>query len=181
VDLETASVAISEFQAILVPDLLQTPDYTRAISPHAANLPQHENDAWSARQEWLASRRAPACTFFLHEYVLRLPIGGPVVMSDQLHYLLRQSVRPNLTIRVIPAHLGAHPGLAGPFTLLEVRDFKPIVYLNNATTSLFLETPTEIDTYRTILADLEKTALDQGQSRELITTVAYVFGDDSRT
>lgn len=183
VDLETASVAISEFQTTLVPGLLQTAGYTRAMVPHSPTVPQDRSDArdevWLARLEWLASRRAPACTFFLHEHVLRLPIGGAAVMSDQLHFLLRLSVRPNLTIRVVPAHLGAHPGLAGPFTLLEVRDFKPIVYLDSATTSLFLETPTEIDTYRTILTALDHAALDQRQSRELITTVAHAFGEDT--
>ena len=78
--------------------------------------------------------------------------------------------------------MGAHAGMSGHFMLLEVRDFKPIVYLDSETSSLFLETPIEIDAYRNILAALEDTALDEGQSRNLIADVATELyadrGDD---
>ncbi|MDQ3988315.1 MAG: DUF5753 domain-containing protein [Actinomycetota bacterium] len=111
-------------------------------------------------------------SFYLHEAVLRLPIGGPAVMSDQLHHLLRISVRSYLTLRVLPASLGAHAGLSGPFTLMEFADFRPVVYLDSETSSLFLEKPEEIAAYRRILGALVDTALGEGQSRELIATVA---------
>jgi len=59
-------------------------------------------------------------------------------MSDQLHHLLRMSVRPYLTLRVVPAALGAHAGIAGHFTLLEFAELKPVAYLDSQTSSLFL-------------------------------------------
>jgi len=93
-------------------------------------------------------------------------------MSDQLHHLLRMSVRSYVTLRVIPASLGAHAGLAGPFTLMEFADFRPVVYLDSETSSLFLEKPEEITAYRRILGALAGTALGEGQSRELIATLA---------
>jgi hypothetical protein len=125
-----------------------------------------------ARQR-LLSRQPPArFTFFIHEFVLRLPVGGPAVMSDQLHHLLRMSVRPYLTLRVVPAALGAHAGIAGHFTLLEFVEFKPVAYLDSQTSSLFLEGPEEISAYRHILATLAGTALKEGESRELIATPA---------
>jgi hypothetical protein len=73
---------------------------------------------------------------------------------------------------VLPASLGAHAGLAGSFTLIEFADFRPVVYLDSETSSLFLEKPEEIAAYRRILGALAGTALDEGQSRELIATVA---------
>lgn len=88
-------------------------------------------------------------------------------MSDQLHHLLRMSMLPCVTLRVVPAALDAHAALAGPFILMEFADFRPVVYLESTTASLFLELPVEIEAYQTIL-----TALDEGQSRELIASLA---------
>jgi hypothetical protein len=103
---------------------------------------------------------------------LRVPVGGPAIMSDQLHYLLRMSARANVTIRVVPARVGAHAGMSGSFTLMEILDFKPIVYLDSEISSVFLETPTEIDAYRNILAALDDLALDEQHTRELLADMA---------
>jgi hypothetical protein len=104
--------------------------------------------------------------------VLRLPVGGAAVMSEQLHHLLRMAVRPYLTLRVLPASLGAHAATAGSFILMEFAEFKPVVYLDSETSSVFLELPVEIDAYRSILAALAQTALGEEDSRELIATLA---------
>jgi hypothetical protein len=176
IDHEKKATAISDFQAIVVPGLLQIGDYARAIMRRSANLPPEEIEdrveARLARHSLISRDRPPKFTFFLHEFVLRTPVGSSAVMSDQLHSLMRISVRPYITLRVVPAGLGAHAAMASSFTLLDVRDFKPIVYLESATSSLFLETPIEIDAYRNILAALEDTALDEGQSRNMIADVA---------
>jgi len=176
IDHEKKSTAISEYQGNLVPGLLQTGDYVRAVISRNVNVPVEEVEdrveARLARQSLISRDRPPTFMYFLHEFVLRTPVGGPEVMSDQLHSLLRFSVRPYLTIRIVPARIGAHAGMSGHFMLLDVRDFKPIVYLDSETSSLFLETPVEIDAYRNVLAALEETALDEGQSRDLIANVA---------
>jgi len=89
-----------------------------------------------------------------------------------LHHLLRMSVRSYLTLRVVPASLGAHAAINGTFTLLEFAEFRPVVYLESETSSLFLEKLAETQAYRRILGALAGTALDEGQSRELIATLA---------
>ncbi|MGH4019854.1 MAG: helix-turn-helix domain-containing protein [Pseudonocardiaceae bacterium] len=176
IDHENKAVTISEFQATLVPGLLQTGDYARAVISRSANMPAEEVEervaARLARQSLFSRERPAQFTFYLHETLLRLPIGGPAVMSDQLHHLLRMSVRSYLTLRVLPASLGAHAGLAGPFTLMQFTDFRPVVYLDSETSSLFLEKLEETTAYRHILGALAETALGEGQSRELIATVA---------
>jgi len=176
IDHENKAIAISEFQEPGMPGLLQTGDYTRALLSRSGNVPADEVDARVAarlaRQSLFSREHPPRFTFYLHEFVLRLPVGGAVVMSDQLHHLLRMSVRPYLTLRVVPAALGAHAGMAGAFTLMEFTDFRPVVYLESITSSLFLEKPVEIDAYRLILEALAETALGEGESRELIATLA---------
>ncbi len=176
IDHEDKAVAISDFQAMMVPGLLQTGDYARALIRDPRTVPADEvADRVSARlaRQRLFTRERPArFTFFIHELVLRLPVGGPAVMSDQLHHLLRMSVRPYLTLRVVPAALGAHAGIAGHFKLLEFAEFKPVVYLDSQTSCLFLEEPTEIAAYQHILATLAGTTLNEGESRELIATLA---------
>jgi hypothetical protein len=93
-------------------------------------------------------------------------------MSDQLHHLLRMSVRPYLTLRMVPAALGGHAWTGGPFQLMEFAEFRPVAYLEGETSSLFLEKPEETAAYQSILAALAETALKEGESGELIATLA---------
>jgi uncharacterized protein DUF5753 len=118
------------------------------------------------------------CAFYIHEFALRLPVGGADVMSEQLHRLLRLGVRPNVSIRVLPAAIGPLAATAGPFIMMEFAEIKPVVYLESETSSLFLELPIEIDAYRSILDSLDATALSEGQSREFIGDLAVeLYGD----
>ncbi len=180
--LEDQAVSYSDIQPVLVPGLLQTGDYARAVISYLANVPAAEVDervaARLARQIVFTRDRPARFTFYLHESVLRLPVGGPVVMSDQLHHLLRMSVRPYITLRVIPGSLGAHAATAGPFIFMEFAEFKPVVYLESATSSLFLEKPEEIQAYQCILRALAQTALGEGESRELIASLATELSAD---
>jgi transcriptional regulator with XRE-family HTH domain len=176
IDHENKAVSYSDTQPMLVPGLLQTGDYARALLKEAGRVPVSEIDdrvaARLARQS-VFSREWPArFEFYLHEFVLRLPVGGAAVMSDQLHHLLRMAVRSYLTLRVVPASLGGHAATAGPFILMEFADFRPVAYLESETSSVFLELPVEIDAYRGILGTLAKTALGEEESRELIATLA---------
>jgi transcriptional regulator with XRE-family HTH domain len=176
IDHENKAVAISGFEATVVPGLLQTGDYTRALIREAGTLPPEEIDARVAARlarQALFSRSDPArFTFYLHEFVLRLPVGGPAVMSDQLGQLHRMSTRPYLTLRVVPAALGGHAAINGSFRLMEFTEFKPVAYLESETSSVFLEKPMEIAAYRNILAALAETALGEEESRQLIATLA---------
>jgi transcriptional regulator with XRE-family HTH domain len=129
VDHEIRAKTISDFQTALVPGLLQTDAYARAVISSNANVSGDEIEdrvsARLARQTLLTRSHSPVFTFFVHEFVLRTPVGGPLTMSDQLHQLLRSSVLPNVTVRVVPAALGAHAGMSGSFSLLDVAGFRP--------------------------------------------------------
>ncbi len=176
IDHENKAVTIDHFEATLVPGLLQTTDYARALIRQAGTTPAGEIEdrvaARLGRQSLFGRERPVRFTFFIHEFVLRLPVGGPAVMVEQLEHLLRRATRPYLTLRVVPAALGGHAAINGSFELMEFADFRPVAYLESETSSLFLEKPEEIAAYRRILGLLAETALSEGQSAELIATLA---------
>ncbi len=182
IDHENKAVAISDFQPMVVPGLLQTAEYARALIRETGNVPTDEVDdrvaARLARQNLFSRDRPARFTFYLHEFALRLPVGGPAVMFEQLDHLLRMSRRSYLTLRVLPAALGGHAGIAGQFMLMEFAEFKPVAYLDSETACLFLEKPEEIAAYRRILAALAETALGEGESRELIAALATGLSAD---
>ncbi|MGH3828539.1 MAG: DUF5753 domain-containing protein [Pseudonocardiaceae bacterium] len=126
----------------MVPGLLQTAEYTRALIRESGILPPGEiDDRVAARlgRQCLFSRERPVrFSYYLHEFALRLPVGGREVLTEQLAHLLRMSRRSYLTLRVVPA---GHAGLAGPLTLMEFAEFKPVAYLESETACLFLERP----------------------------------------
>ncbi len=185
IDHENKAVTISVFEANVVPGLLQTSEYARAVISRIVNVPPDEVDdrvaARLARQSLFSRDRPARFTFYLHESVLRTPVGGRTVMAEQLRHLQRMSARSYLTLRVVPVALGAHAAMTGAFHLMEFAEFKPVAYLESETSSLFLEKPEEIQAYRRILGALADTSLGEGQSRELIAAVAtglYADGED---
>ncbi|MGH3830661.1 MAG: DUF5753 domain-containing protein [Pseudonocardiaceae bacterium] len=175
-DHEDKAVAIREFQSTLVPGLLQTGDYARALLREAGRVPADEiEDRVAARlaRQCLFSRERPArFTFYLHEFVLRLPIGGCTVMAEQLRHLRSMSRYPHVRVRVVPAALGGHAATGGSFELMEFDEFAPVAYLDSETSCLFLETREEIAAYRSILAALAGSALKEGESDDMIATLA---------
>jgi transcriptional regulator with XRE-family HTH domain len=182
IDHENKAVAISVFEAIFVPGLLQTGEYARAVISCNVNVPSDEVEdrvaARLARQSVFSRDRPASFAFYLHESALRTPVGGPAVMADQLNHLLRMSARRYLTLRVVPTSLGAHAAMTGAFYLMEFAEFKPVVYLESETSSLFLEKPEEIQAYQRILGALADTALGEGESRQLIATLATELSAD---
>ncbi|MGH3755396.1 MAG: DUF5753 domain-containing protein [Pseudonocardiaceae bacterium] len=185
IDHENKAVTISEFEANVVPGLLQTSEYARAVISRIVTVPPDEVDdrvaARLARQSLFSRERPARFTFYLHESVLRTPVSGPAVMAEQLRHLRRMSTRSYLTLRVVPVALGAHAATTGAFRLMEFAELKPVAYLESETSSLFLEKPEEIHAYRNILGALADTALGEGQSRQLIAALAtglYADGED---
>jgi hypothetical protein len=132
-----------------------------------------------ARRSLFSRPDRPAFTFYLHEFALRLPVGGRGVMSEQLHELLRMGVRTNVAIRVVPVAFGAHAGTSGACRLMEFAEFKPVGYVETQTAGHFIEESDEIADYQRTFAALADCALDEGLSRDLIATLALeLYGED---
>lgn len=187
VDNENKAVQVTDFEPIVIPGLLQTGDYAQSLLERSAVLPPNEIQTFVAarlgRQSIFSRDDRPNFTFYIHEFALRLPVGSRAIMSDQLHELLRTGVRRYIGIRVVPASFGAHAGIAGSCRLMEFAELKPVVYVDEQTASHFLEQRSDIDTYRKIFAALDRCALDERQSNDLIARLAvelYADGEDDQ-
>lgn len=185
VDHENKAAAVYDFEAQVMPGLLQTGDYAEAVISRIANVPSEEVQTRVAarlgRQSVFSRDSRPNFTFYIHEFVLRLPVGGREIMSDQLHQLLRLSVRRYISIRVVPASFGAHAGTSGSCRLLEFEELKPVVYVETETAGNFMESQAEISVYKNIFKALDDCALDERQSNDLIARLAvelYADGED---
>lgn len=167
---------ITEFATTVLPIMLQTEGYARALADATVPWdPEHQLEQNVARRHLMAPLDRdfpPACGFFVHEWLVRTPVGGDSAMADQLHHLLRISTRRYVSIRVVPIAAGAHAGQAGPFTLIEVDGSRAVVALTQERATVFVEDPTEVASYRDITRLLATAALDEQQSRDLIARVA---------
>ncbi|NEB75613.1 helix-turn-helix transcriptional regulator [Streptomyces sp. SID14478] len=122
--LESAASAHRQFAPLVLPGLLQTEEYMRAvITAYGKDAPDEDIDRMVesrlARQEVLELEDGREFSFVLDESLLRRVTGGRGVMRAQLEHLAELSARPQVTIQILPFSVGAHPGVQGPFTLFE--------------------------------------------------------------
>jgi transcriptional regulator with XRE-family HTH domain len=175
VGLETAATAIDVYMALLVPALLQTPDYARAvIAAVRPDLPRSEIDRRVElrlrRQGLLDQERPPHMRVLLDDTVLRRPVGGPAVMAAQRRRLLADAGRPAVTIQVLEAGAGAHAGMDGPFTIFgfPAPAERDVVALDSAADALYLEGPEDVARYRRVFELLLPAARSPEDSAAII-------------
>jgi hypothetical protein len=154
VDLESAAALIRTYQGQLVPGLLQTEAYTRAVI-HGAQLDESPEEVERrvalrmARQTLLTQADAPRLWAVVDEGALRRPVGGPKVMRGQLDWLIQATELPNLTMQILPFSAGAHPAMVGAFSILRFADqeLPDIVYLEHLTNAAYLDKGDDVDQY----------------------------------
>jgi transcriptional regulator with XRE-family HTH domain len=179
VGLESDAARLHDFQPSVVPGLLQTEDYARAImrsGPHADGGEDIDlRVALRMRRQAILDRPGlPQVQVILGESVLWMQVGGPAVMRAQLLRLADLAAGPDLTLQVLPLCTAAHAQPAGPFTMLEFADpaDPTMVYLEHLTGSLLLEDEEEVQRYRAMFDHLRAEALDPGPSADLIARTA---------
>jgi len=131
---ESSASIVRQNQPLLLPAVLQTEEYARALLGAWDIPPGRVDQLWAARQERqeLLDRVDPPEMFFiLDEAAVHRPIGGEGVMRHQRARLLELAGRPRITIQVVRFEVGAHPGLRGPFVYLEFpgADDPDVLYL----------------------------------------------------
>jgi transcriptional regulator with XRE-family HTH domain len=175
IGLETAATSIDVYMALLVPALLQTPDYARAvIAAVRPDLPRSEIDRRVElrlrRQDLLDQERPPRMRVLLDDTVLRRPVGGPAVMAAQRRRLLADAGRPAVTIQVLEVGAGAHAGMDGPFTIFgfPAPAERDVVALDSAADALYLEGPEDVGRYRRVFELLLPAARSPEDSAAII-------------
>ncbi|MFF5129232.1 helix-turn-helix domain-containing protein [Streptomyces syringium] len=178
ISLETAAESKRTFEMALIPGLLQTPEYTRAVigalTPDAT--PETIDALVSvrlARQNATLRRTSPLSLWaVVDEAAVRRSIGGPQVMVKQLQRLLKASEEDNnITLQVLPFTAGGHAGLMGSFSILQfsVRSDLDVVYAESDVSSIRLERQSDLVTYSQLFDRLREAALDEAPSRGLVS------------
>lgn len=163
--LEEAACLIRTYEVQFIPGLLQTADYAEAVIRlgHPISSPgsiQRRVDLRMTRQDLLSRPDAPKLWIVVDEAALRRPLGGTGVMRAQLEHLIEVAARPNVTLQVLPFHVGGHAAAGGPVTVLRfpVPDLPDVVYLEQLSSALYLDKPEEVDHYLAVMDRLSLVA-----------------------
>jgi transcriptional regulator with XRE-family HTH domain len=176
---ESRAVSSTSYSPLVVPGLLQIPQYAEALIRTAGVTEEVLASrvlARMERQELLKGRYPLECVFYIHEQAVRLPVGDARIMQEQLLHLVFSITRHNVSIRVVPQSAGAQSVCEGNFRLFEyTKDHRPVVYLETWAGALFLEDAFFIDSYRQLLPKLDSISLSEEQSTQLLASVASEF------
>ncbi|MCT9082046.1 helix-turn-helix domain-containing protein [Streptomyces fulvoviolaceus] len=145
-ELERLATTICEWAPAVVPGLLQTPGYARAIylasNPLVADTYIEEMVGLRMeRAQLLKDATRPVYWALLHETVLRVPVGSPAVMAQQLDHIAALVRSRQVLVQVLPFSAGAHPQMGKMMTLMEFEDAPPTVYTEGVLSGNLLDDP----------------------------------------
>ena len=186
IGLEAEAASIRTYQAQLVPGLLQTEDYTRAVV-QATRMTITDTDearrfveVRQARQELLTADPAVTLWAVLDEAVLRRRIGGPAVMTAQLHRLAEAAALPQVTLQVLPAAAGEHVALEGSFMILgfAAPGEQDVVYIDATTGGVYAEKAEDVARYAAVFDHVRAAALSPRESVTFLQDTARQMRPD---
>jgi hypothetical protein len=159
--LEQAASVIRIYEPALIPGLLQTEDYARAVI-QLRHLQASANDVERrvalrmARQEFLTQPGAPDLWVALDEAAVCRPMGSRMVQRGQLQHLMEMAQRPNITLQVVPLHVGGPAAVSGAFTILRFAEpgVPDVVYLEHLASACYLEKERETVGYLALMDSL---------------------------
>ncbi|MFF6802167.1 Scr1 family TA system antitoxin-like transcriptional regulator [Streptomyces sp. NPDC012616] len=179
ISLESQASAMRTLETTVVPGLLQTPEYARAVTGAAVEgLDEEQLDTLVevrlARQDVLRAQPPLELNAVLDESVLRREVGGPEAMARQLRRLAEASRLPQVSLQVLPFTAGAHIGVTGPFVIFSFSRTSDldVVVLDHLTSSLYLERKEDLQAYAQAFNALRAHALSPGESSDYIAAIA---------
>jgi transcriptional regulator with XRE-family HTH domain len=182
IGLESEAASIRDFELAMIPGLVQTQDYARALirglmTFDAAEI-ERRVEVRMTRQELLAKPDRPELWAILDEAAVRRVVGGRAIMRAQLLHLAHSSEHGQTTIQVVPYGAGPHPGLAGPFIVVGFAEpAEPeVVYMETMGGNLYVDKPEEVSLYTTAFDQLRAVALSPAQTRDMLHSLAGELG-----
>ncbi|MFE9836288.1 Scr1 family TA system antitoxin-like transcriptional regulator [Streptomyces sp. NPDC005551] len=178
------AVAIREYAAHVVPGLLQTREYARAVLGVGLTLSGDEQleerlTARMTRQERLGSPDRPELWVVLDEAVLRRPIGGRTVVSAQLEFLLHLAEEHPITVQVLPFAQGEHDAMGGSLTVLTLPDESEVAYTEGAHYGQLIEDPAEVKRFTVTYDRLRANALPPLMSLDMIRSAMEGYNSEA--
>ncbi|WP_267244664.1 helix-turn-helix domain-containing protein [Streptomyces sp. PR69] len=173
VDHEREALTLLSYQNLVVPGLLQTEEYARAV--FAAVYPPLEEEALEERvsarmdrQRIFERKPRPTVNFILEESILHRPTGGPKVLHRQLQHLRASAELPFLGLQIMPTGQEHHAGLDGPMVLLETPDHDLLAYIEGQRVSFLVDDPDEVSILHQKYGMLRSQALSPMESMRLL-------------
>lgn len=179
VTVEQEAHALCSFEPMVLPGLLQTEEYARALHEGASQLVGDEMEqqvaARLARQAILIRDSPPLFVGVLDYTALERPIGGPKVMREQLHHLMEVGRRPRVHLHLVPKGTGAYPGLNGAFVLATPPEGDDMGYLDNQLQGTIVERSVDVHSLRQTWESVRAEAMPHGQTMKMISEAAEVW------
>jgi transcriptional regulator with XRE-family HTH domain len=173
--IEREATMIRWFEPLVVPGILQTKDYAHALMAASGLVDFDEIDQRVAarldRRSLLVQSRPPVLIALIDEGVLNRRIGSAEIMAEQCELLAELGARPHVQIQVVPAAVGVHAGLSGPFTLARALDFE-IAHLDSPLTAQITDRSSDIDSLIRAWETIRGDALPRTHSLDLIKEAA---------
>jgi transcriptional regulator with XRE-family HTH domain len=179
IGLEAEASSVFSFQPLMMPGLLQTTAYARALilgGPSQLGAREAELRATirTERQKILTDEDPARLWAVLDEAAIRRTVGGAEVMRAQLRHVLQIAELAKVTVQVIPFDAGAHAGIGGAFAILSFphADDPDAVYVETIAGELFVEDPEEVGRYTVAFQRLTAKALNPGDTITMIAAAA---------
>ncbi|MFB7290267.1 helix-turn-helix domain-containing protein [Actinacidiphila glaucinigra] len=183
IGLEEAAHTIRTYEVQLVPGLLQTEAYARAVTrlghPRASEREiSRRVDLRMTRQALLSKQDAPQLWVVLDEACLHRPLGGAEVMRGQLEHLMKVAALPNVTLQIAPFDIGGLAAAGGPVTILRFSepDLPDIVYLEQLTSALYLDKQDDVEHYLTVMDRLAAESQPPRNTGRILTRLVDRLG-----
>jgi hypothetical protein len=176
-EIERTARELVHIAPALVPGMLQTPDYARAVYLGAGVAPELINTRVAVRigRQAALTRREPLLyRAYIWEPVIYAMVGGKPTMEEQLQHLVDIGQRPNVDIRIVPTRAAWNPGWEGPFSIAtfpESIERAPVVQLENKVSALYYDQTAEVARYLRDAKRAEEVAISPEESAELIASV----------
>ncbi|MFD3442686.1 Scr1 family TA system antitoxin-like transcriptional regulator [Streptomyces sp. NPDC058685] len=172
-DLEREALALSWFENQVLPGLLQTEAYARAV--FRSKVPALSEEDFNAqvtvrleRQAILQRNVPPTTSFIVSEAIVRDRLGGHEVYADMIRHLRSRADLPGVTLQIMPLGRESHAALAGPFILLETPDYQRLAYTETQRGSQLISDPNEVSILAQKYAMLRTQALNAEETKGLL-------------
>jgi transcriptional regulator with XRE-family HTH domain len=183
--LEAAAATIRDFKSDIVPGILQTGRYARAVI--GVTLPPQETTpgvvdelaATRGVRRQIFTREPPVqIRIVFDEAAVRRVVGSPSVMKEQLRSLIEDATLPNVELRMLPFSAGAHPAMTSNFTILHFdQSLAPdTVFVEGLLGDHYLDTPAEIDRYAEIFDRIGDLSLSERETVNKLARFARSVG-----
>ena len=177
VGLEAAASVLRTYEVQFVPGLLQTEEYARALIRLGSAVSEDEIERRAelrvSRQEILGGTNPPQLWAVVDEGALRRPVGGREVARRQLQHLIKMAEHPAVSLQILPFTAGPHSAMGGPFTILRFAepDLRDVVYIEQLTSALYLDKPSEVDSYLEVMEQLCLQAEPAGSTVKMLNQI----------